>query len=361
MCSDGNKEEPSKLPPARGFTCPSCGFRLHNSSVSGGPRRRSTFSDSQGKGESVSLPVGSNPALLLDYSPTPQLLLSDNNRILYSNKSAFSLLGRAILEGDLEDIADQVFLRVPATGRSATSWTSRSAHTPPSPATGHRLEGLMLEQLPIELVRADMRRWISFEQVLENVKNALRRKQEYAGMGFYANIYDEFYAEGSREDDDDYYSGGGASQKSVPKEAIPVVITKANGELVNAYIYVSLVAATVGDVHAALSIVPNTSELDASFHAPPRRSRRGSKTRDSPKDLIKAGRTVEDIIERTAKLKDLILDEMEFAFLCLTPDGDLVITNKACRDMLGEEAVKPVVGLVRPRTYTSSSRRAMLT
>ncbi|RPA95526.1 hypothetical protein L873DRAFT_1792265 [Choiromyces venosus 120613-1] len=138
-----------------------------------------------------------------------------------------------------------------------------SPDLPPIPLATNGLEGLTLDRLPIELVRADMRKWISLEQVLENVRTALRKKHEWAGMGFEANAYDEFYAEGQRTDDCYGDDDSHEEKRDQPKEAIPVVITKSDGELVNAYIYVSLVASV--DIHVALSIVPNTSELGASF------------------------------------------------------------------------------------------------
>lgn len=41
------------------------------------------------------------------------------------------------------------------------------------------------------------------------------------------------------------------------------------------------------------------------------------------------------VLERVTKLKDMILDEMDYYFICLTPDGNICVTNRAAKKPLG--------------------------
>lgn len=326
--------------------CPNCAFTIRNPSITNSTGRRGTVFGKQKLG-SGSLPTGINPALLLDSSPTPQLLLSNHNKVAYANKSATSLLGCILTNDDDPTVSPPLSsprLRRQSHGRN--SWIPTDVALIPDHDSG--IEGLHMEDLPIELARADINKWITLDQVLKNVKNAVQKKQEQDAYGFDARAYDDFYAETGKKDEDYYEDQFRASGKQLGdgsrKETIPVIITKRDGELLSASLYVSILGSnTAGSAEfIALSIVPNSDGVDAGFNPITRRNtskRQQLKTQqDGPTG---AGA---DVLEKVAKLKDMILDEVQFSFACLTPDGDIVITNKACRELLGEEALKPPVG-----------------
>lgn len=56
------------------------------------------------------------------------------------------------------------------------------------------------------------------------------------------------------------------------------------------------------------------------------------------------GKSGEDVLKRVSRRKDFILDEMEYSFIALSLDGDLVITNKATKDVLGAEMLQASLG-----------------
>lgn len=205
-----------------------------------------------------------------------------------------------------------------------------------------------MEDLPIELARADINKWITLDQVLKNVKNAIQKRHEQDAYGFDAGAYDDFYADTGKRDKDYYGDQYRASGKQFGdgsrKEKIPVIITKRDGELLSAYLYMSILGSTAAGSadFVALSIVPNSDDVDAGFNPITRRStNKHQQPKPQPNGISGTGA---DVLEKVARLKDMVLDEMEFSFACMTPDGDIVITNKACRKLLGEEALKPPVG-----------------
>lgn len=327
--------------------CPNCAFTIKNTPLTASSGRRGTILGKPKFG-SGSLPAGINPALLLDSSPTPQILLTNDNTVAYANKSATRLLGHVFTNDDDPGVSPPLLsptLRRP-TGRS--SWISVDVAS----TTGHNsdIEGLHLEDLPIELARANMNKWITLDQVLRNVKNAMRKKHEQDAYGFDAGAYSDYYADTGKKDEDyygdvgDQYSGSGKKLKDSSRETIPVVITKGDGELLSACLYISILgSSTVGPGEfIALSIVPSSGDVDAGFNPISRTTSKRQRAKSQPKDVTGTAGT--DILERISKLKDMILDEMEYSFACMTPDGDIVITNKACRKLLGEEALKPPVG-----------------
>jgi hypothetical protein len=63
-----------------------------------------------------------------------------------------------------------------------------------------------------------------------------------------------------------------------------------------------------------------------------------------PEQLI--GKSGETMMRRVARIKDLILDEMEYCFIALSPDGDIVITNAATKAVLGQETLEASIGWV---------------
>lgn len=337
--------EPMNVAQKTFSVCPNCAFTIRNPSITSAGRRGTIFGKQ--KLGSGSLPAGINPALLLDSSPTPQLLLSNHNTVAYANKSATSLLGRALTNDDDPAVSPPLSsprLRRPEYGRS--SWVPTDIALIPDHDSG--IEGLHMEDLPIELARADINKWISLDQVLKNVKNAVQKKQEQDTYGFDARAYDDFYAETGKKDEDYYGDRFSASGKQLGdgsrKETIPVIITKGDGELLSALLYVSILGSnTAGSAEfIALSIVPNLDGVDAGFNSITRRNTGKRQQLKTQQDGMTG--TGADVLEKVAKLKDMILDEMQFSFACITLDGDIVITNKACRNLLGEEALKPPVG-----------------
>lgn len=323
------------------FVCPNCAFTIKNTPIAASTGRRGTILGKPKLG-SGSLPAGINPALLLDSSPTPQLLLTDDNTVAYANRSATRLLGRVLTDDPLvSPPPSSPTLRRP-TDRGS-SWIL--ADVASTPEHNSDIEGSHLEDLPIELARANMNKWITLDQVLKNVKNAMKKKHEQDAYGFDAGAYADFYADTGKKDEG-YYGGSGKQLvDGSRKETIPVIITKGDGELLSAYLYMSILgSSTAGSGEfIALSIVPNSDDVDAGFnHISRRNTGKRQRAKSQPKDAT--GTTGADILERIYRLKDMILDEMEFSFACLTPDGDIVITNEACRKLLGEEALKPPVG-----------------
>lgn len=331
----------------KAFTvCPNCAFTIRNTAFVASPGRRGAVLAKPKLG-SGSLPVGINPALLLDSSPTPQLLLSHNNTVAYANKSATRLLGRVLISDDEPTVSPPLSnptSRRPTGGRN--SWISTNVALIPEHDSG--IEGIHMEDLPIELARADVSKWITLDQVLRNVKNAIQKRHEQDTYGFDAGAYDDFYADtGKRDKDyygDQYRAGGGKFGDGSRKEKIPVIITKGDGELLSACLYMSILRSTAAGStdFIALSIVPNSDDVDAGFNPITRKStKKHQQSKPQPNGISRTGA---DVLEKVARLKDMVLDEMDFSFACMTPDGDIVITNKACRELLGEEALKPPVG-----------------
>lgn len=335
-------------------TCPNCGFKVESTSIIANIGRRGSLIFTRPKTGSSIFPVGTNPATLLDSSPTPQLLLSHNNIVIYANRSATRLLRRVTVVDD-DPIVSPPPLSPPSrriTGGRSSRGSADSANTFTAPVHEMGLEGLLMEDLPIELARADMKKWITLDQVLKNVKYTMRKRHEQYAYGFDAGAYADYYETGKK--DVDYYGDketkkrarGEKSDDYSRKEMIPVIITKQDGELLSAFLYLSVIESRTlksGDF-LALSIVPNSDDVDAAFNpisrvATTRKQRAKNQTPDVP-----VGTTGVDIVERVAKLKDMILDEMEFSFSCMTPDGDIVITNKACRKLLGDESLRSPVG-----------------
>lgn len=342
--------------------CPKCGFTVRGTSVSIGKRRKASILPRSEFGL-PSLPAVVDSAILLDSSPTPQFLLSNDNTVVYANKSATNLLGRTIVVGDDDFKSSSPPLGSPPSSppgrgpvaKKRSSWTSAdSRYISASLKHDAEIEGLNLKDLPIELAPAEMSRWITLDQLLKNVKNAMQTHHEQGAYGYDSNAYSEFYDTG--KDDDDYYESkearGGSNGKklegSARKEKIPVIITKKDGELLGASLYLSRIESSAAGVkdYLALSIVPNSDDVDAGFN-PISRNATTRTRRAKPLSKDAAVKTTGvDVVERIAKLKDMILDEMDFPFTCITPDGDIVITNKACRELLGEEALKSPVGYV---------------
>lgn len=332
--------------------CPNCAFTIKNTVFPAGASRRGTIVGKPKLG-SGSLPAGINPALLLDSSPTPQLLLSKDNTVVYANKSATRLLSPVFTnDGDptVSPPPSSTPLRCP-TGEG-NSWIPTDIALAPEHDSG--IEGLHLENLPMQLSQADMNKWITLDQVLKNVKNAMQKKHEQDAYGFDAGAYADFYADAVRRDED-YYGDRGSQYRAGDKplkdgsrrETIPVIITKRDGELLSAYLYMSILKSGTTartDDFMALSIVPSSDDVDAGFNPITRKTTSKKQLVNSQPKNATSGTTGVGILERVAKLKDMILDEMEFSFACLTPDGDIVITNRACRKLLGEEALKPPVG-----------------
>lgn len=335
--------------------CPNCGYKVKNKSI---PNQRQGSVFRKSKIEPVPLPAELNPTLLLDNSPTPQLLLSDDNAVVYANRSATRLLHREVImeEGEEDDPSTGPPPRR-QTGGEVIFGSIGSRSVKPTSKHDSGIEGLLLEDLPMDVARVDMRKWISLEQVFKVVKNTILKQKDQDMYGFDAGAYSEYYDTG--KNDDDYYGEKETDERAEKKkvdeysrnETIPVIITKQDGELLSASLYISLLDSNMAKPTSfvALSIVPNSDDVDAGFNPASRRTSGGrSRPRSSGNAAGGAGR---EIVEKVAKLKEMILDEMEYSFTCITPDREIVITNKACRKLLGGEASKLPVRFVNPGTF----------
>ncbi|KAH8154713.1 uncharacterized protein LAJ45_01244 [Morchella importuna] len=326
--------------------CPNCGYQGRNTPAAATIARRAS-ANIRTRPTSFSLPTGLNPSILLDNSPTPQILISNSNIIVYANRSATRLLGR----NSLIDLGDPTFhpppiipTTRPTGGKSSFSSTGSQGIY----EHDEGIEGFHLEDLPMDLARIDMRKWISLAQVLKTVKAKIRKQTQLDTYGYDSGAYSEFYDTGKKEDD---YSGDNEIDNSEDssrideysrKEKIPIIITKQDGELLGGELYMSILETTNNPTNSgvfiALSIVPNSDDVDAEFNP----ALRGKSRKPSAKQSVAAGTTGTDVVDRVAKLKDMILDEMEYSFACITPDGDICITNKACRRVLGQDIMSPV-------------------
>ncbi|KAF8524789.1 hypothetical protein BDD12DRAFT_90578 [Trichophaea hybrida] len=339
-------------------TCPKCGY------------------NGAGSNKPIALPGGINSSLLLDSSPSPQLLLSESNIVVYANKCAARSLRvkhveaanqqqrRNSLEAhDLKDDQDDM----------------EEGLEKPSP-TG--LEGHSIDQLNIDLADKDIRRWVSLVQVFENIKLNLN-KRESKKKGTDAVQQADMYGEGPKYTSFDYYSDEDrVSQANAPqadsaiRDTAPVVIAREDGKDVFATMYVALVDPySTGYSYSTVTFVPAGGKEDATFRTQMNladNQTRYSKKRDRLRNKLThhqyhyhshhhddnnntteieetlteqvVGRSGECMMKRVAKIKDLILDEMEYCFIALSPDGDIVITNAATKAVLGQETLEASIG-----------------
>lgn len=326
------------------------------------------------------LPVGIGPELLLDSSPTPQLLLSETNSIVYANKSAEHLL-RVMNSKVAADLDEPTAMTGTQTGdvldgrrlSVGTADSSESKDDSEIASMKSDLYGYKIDQLNLEISDKDMRRWITFTQVFENIKIRLARRQ--AKMEGKNTHKAEMYGEGPKYSGYDYYGDldriakrNGVDPDKTLRDTCTVAIEREDGTIVEATMYVTLIDPyNTGYSYSSISLVPTDPDLDARFSpiGKKKRTRRRDKIRSrlssqyrrhdsdcsdsghsSPVsvDDYTTGQSGEDLLERIAHIKDLILDEMDYCFIALSPDGDVVITNKATKAILGEDTLRASMG-----------------
>lgn len=405
------------------------------------------------------IPEGLPAEILLSNSPAAQILLTDKNRVQYANKAAIHLLGSTKNHnfGDVED--DDLIhegrntsgmakpLRLQRRTTTGTPLRRRTKSTlvgtrleeinDPnefSESTVYSLEGLALKELPIDL-DAETRRWISLEQMIENIKLSLRKESErimqdlddeagYKGKDddYYKSHYDiedksdqitEYYAaiaeRDARKDEEEKHkqadlvpvaekdeaaisdnpeqnqqpvkqvktepvedskadpdirvpkeasiksgvpSGIGKNEPSVleidltdefgsntliANQSIPVIISRVNHRTVTAKVYVSVIlpggggGASITRPYTSLSILPSDANFPKEDEGVEKQGALSPVKKADPSPTGAAAK----VIEKVTRLKDMILDEMDYFFMCLTPDGDLCVTNKATKELLG--------------------------
>lgn len=262
------------------------------------------------------------------------------------------------------------------------------------------LEGYSIEYLNLQLVEEDIRRWVTISQVLEDIKYNLGKRHLEKGEDVDLDSED-IYGELMPDEMYDYY-GESVREREMQKkrekrrkekklnsrralrDTTPVLIMRKDGEGVPATMYISLVDPGAPSYsYTALSFIPGIGKLEATFihqilvkkeeeqaprerkrdklkkklaplHRPNFRRRREEEESEEDEelqmDIIRPEDTVgdssEDILRRARFIKDLILDEMEYCFIAMSPEGDIVITNTATRAVLGKETMAASMGWV---------------
>lgn len=349
------------------------------------------------------------------------MLLSESNLIVYANKSAARIIRVINLESEIKisSKAENNNSVGPVSGQEDPVSTDETPDLPGMKRAEFKtmdadaeneeeneqddenekkaadtmaagLRGRTLDQLNIEIVDEDLRRWVTLTQVFENIKISLSKRE--AKMSGDEDMRAEMYGEGPKYKNYDYYGdlerakmGGIVEPDRVLRDTIPVVITKEDGGTMEATMYVTLIDPySTGSSYSSVTLVPRHPTLlkDATFSdqmAQPKETQRVRK-RDKLKakfnslqhhdEALEAevaaleveieeeeeanagpystGKSGADMIKRVARLKDLILDEMEYSFIALSPDGDIVITNKATKAVLGAETLQASIGYAIP-------------
>lgn len=175
------------------------------------------------EGTGDALPEGLMAELLLNNTPTPQLIMSSDNTVLFGNRAAEKLLlydedptTASATDLDYENSeyahtgteygSDRADLTAPqrrGMSKSLRTRTSGGIGTTISVAMSSEnpmtLKGMKLGDLPIKLADVSARRWVSVEAVLENVKRSL------LDIGHKINE-DADDADGWRGEDDAFYN-----------------------------------------------------------------------------------------------------------------------------------------------------------
>jgi len=326
----------------------------------------------------TSLPEGINPSILLDASPSPQLLLSENGVIIHANKCAARVLRVKQMDEPEEEEKNP-------TTEGEEHWippeyyARRDGNTneegPEKPhATG--LEGHTLDQLNILLADPDIRPWVNLMQVFEHIKIKLHR-QEAAKNGTDASERAEMYGEGPKYSSYDYYGerenlkrGDGVHADLAARDTAPVCIERDDGKEIPATMFVALIDPFhTGFCYSTVTFIPGLLDGDATFTT--QTAIEGGRRRRRKRDILKrmkhhkadekkpidpgdpvrnkaAGKSGLDMMQRVARIKDQVLDQMDYCFIALSPDGDIVITNAATKAILGRETLKASIGYEAP-------------
>jgi hypothetical protein len=302
--------------------------------------------------------------LLLDSSPTPQLLLSENNIIVYANNSAARVLRVKHTDETGDDKKEEN--QEEASIRDMETEEDDEQFDKPKP-TG--LEGRTIDQLNIEIADENIRRWLSLIQVFENIKLHLSKREAHEyGTAELA----EMYGEGPKYTSYDYYGdeersrqGNSIHADSVMRDTAPIVIEREDGERIPATMYVSIIDPyNTGYSYSAISLIPGKIGNDATFTSQLAVQEKRTRRRDKIREKLHrhhssgvgggnqvaaraTGKSGENMVDRVREIKDLILDEMEYCFIALSPDGDIVITNSATKAVLGQETLQASIGFVK--------------
>lgn len=294
------------------------------------------------------------------------ILLSESNVIVYANKCAARILRVKEQEaGKPEDTEDVEGEKQPELDQPENEEGAEEDYEKPV-ATG--LEGHTIDQLNISLADEDVRMWVSIVQVFENIKlNLNKREERKKGRG--AADRADLYGEGPKYNSYDYYGdlerankGHGAHADNILRDTAPIVIEREDGKAVPATMYVALIDPySTGYSYSSVSFVPGKIGDDATFTTQMTIEDRQARRRRK-RDLLKmkknegsteveelpteqaTGRSGESMVKRVKRIKDLILDEMEYCFIALSPDGDIVITNAATKAVLGKETLEASIG-----------------
>jgi hypothetical protein len=329
------------------------------------------------------LPGGINPSILLDSSPSPQLLLSESNVVVYANKCAARILHVKQAEEAREEAnepssqADRPFIppEYDVYEDNVEDNVEDDGFEKPS-ATG--LEGHTIDQLNIDLADHEIRPFLSLLQVFENIKLKLSKREATMG-GTVSSDRAELYGEDPKYNSYDYYGdqekskqGQGAYADHCVRDTVLIVIEREDGKEIQATMYVALVDPySTGYCYSSVSFIPGVVPEDATFAEQTTIERKNRRRRK--RDMLKAkvhighghhdenheatttiveepltdggiGKSGESMIRRVARIKDRILDQMEYCFIALSPDGDIVITNAATKAILGQETLKASIG-----------------
>ncbi|KAA8908817.1 hypothetical protein FN846DRAFT_918415 [Sphaerosporella brunnea] len=341
--------------------CPKCGYKASEAD------------------RPTSLPGGINPSILLDSSPSPQLLLSEGNVIVYANKCAARILRVRQEAEDLEEAktppnqGDLPF--IPLEYDVYDDNLGDEGFEKPL-YTG--LEGHTIDQLNIDLADHEIRPFLSLLQVFENIKLKLS-KREATMKGTKTSDRAEMYGEGPKYNSYDYYGdqekakgGQGEYADHVVRDTVLVVVEREDGKEIQATMYVALVDPySTGYCYSSVSLIPGAVLEDATFseqttvETKTRRRRKRDRLREKVRshghdhhddhdpetshveELLTdrgIGESGENMIKRVTRIKDRILDQMDYCFIALSPDGDIVITNAATKAILGQETLKASIG-----------------
>lgn len=321
--------------------------------------------------------------LLLNNSPTPQMILSDENIVLFANRAAKKML---LFSGTPSSSDERIDEEVIDT--SGLLPGEEPIRLPRTASTGRKglseLEGARLSDLPLQLADVSARRWISLEAVLSKVKSSLVENST-------KQIEEADDAEGWRGNNDSYYSSfyedvrpgsnidaregkqsgersgsdnrlrriksrkKRAANERISTEYIGVTVSKPGEEGVtfNVNMFVSVVlpggggSVSISQRYVTLSFVPAALRLlgnddwdktsVSSFGARPAGDTADKRALiDSIADrTLRARRGLgEAVVQKVQDIKDQVLEGMDVCFIAVTPSHDVVITNRATRDIL---------------------------
>ncbi|RPA88024.1 hypothetical protein BJ508DRAFT_1619 [Ascobolus immersus RN42] len=357
-------------------TCPHCGYRIRTSALE--TQGISPDNHVHGTPGTSGLPEGFMADLLLNNSPTPQMILSDENIVLFANRAAKKMLlfGGSPTSSD-ERIEEEVM------DTSGLLPGEEPTRVPRSSTAGRKglaeLEGARLGDLPLQLADVSARRWISLEAVLSKVKstlveNSTKQIEEaddaegWRGLNddYYSSFYEDVKGDSdSREGKQRGERSGSdnrlrrlksrkkrAANERISTEYIGVTVSKPgdNNVTFNVNMFVSVVlpggggSVSISQRYVTLSFVPSALRLlgnddwDKTSQSSFGGARQKDRTMDSIADRASGApgmsKLGEVVVRKVQDMKDQILDDMSVCFISVTPTNDIVLTNRATRELL---------------------------